>query len=166
MYSDSSSSSSNSGGSSVSSGSALARSSFGKRDKNTDDVSMLSNDDDTMEENDEDDDDDETTMSNKSSSVPPTLNWEENFELLKKFHAENGHCSVPFNNTWRGLANWLDRQNRRRGLLEPEQAARLDSIGAFKPRGRQVSHVSWDERFSELVAYKESKFARARGRYR
>lgn len=70
--------------------------------------------------------------------------WESNYELLKKFAEENGHCSVP--RTSAGLAKWAAEQRHlykkrsqgAKSAMTDERIEKLNGIG-FEWRVRRVS---------------------------
>ena len=85
--------------------------------------------------------------------------WSDRFDELVEFHGANGHCLVPHN--WSenpALAQWVKRQRyqyklKREGkhsTLTDEREAALAELGFV-----WESHANvWEERFSELVAFK------------
>lgn len=63
---------------------------------------------------------------------PTDMTWNRMFDKLAAFKRKYGHCNVP--SQWREdrhLSNWVANQRHRRkmGLLSPDRAKRLDSIG-------------------------------------
>ena len=78
--------------------------------------------------------------------------WEKWFTILSEFQRVNGHCRVP--QRWKEnpqLTSWVvvQRQNRKKGLLDTQQIARLDAIGVeWTPNAS-----AWDEMFARLVQF-------------
>lgn len=86
--------------------------------------------------------------------------WDERYEQLCEFNKEFGHTRVPrmgYNRgKYRGLGRWVERQRanyiEKSPVLTQEQIAQLDDIDfvwILCPR------VDWDERFDQVVAFKE-----------
>lgn len=130
----------------------------GKRTQEMDGASLLMNDYYT-DDGDEVGDDGKASPTDKCVYAPQSDEvWDENFEVLRNFYTQYGHCNVPFSDAWTDLANWLYRQNRRQSRLKLDQRARLAAVGALnQPPGRQTRHASWDERFAELIEFKKRK---------
>jgi len=97
--------------------------------------------------------------------------WEKRFTKLLAFKKKYGHCDVPCHGKQDPtLGNWISvqREYRKRGILNPERVARLDKIGfqwaihynrdepapAYR-LWNQHRDRSWDARFTELLAYKK-----------
>jgi len=83
------------------------------------------------------------------------VGWDERFKQLKEYKEQNGHCRVPKRykaNTQ--LGSWVRTQRHlcKKNKLLPEQKDRLEGIG-FEWELRK--HLGWDERFQQLVEYKE-----------
>lgn len=82
--------------------------------------------------------------------------WEDQFERLRVFQEENGHCLV---NTHLPLGEWVKKQRQQYRLLKEKKkstmtAARirlLESIGFTW----SVNLDKWDLRFKELVTFKD-----------
>jgi len=84
---------------------------------------------------------------------PVAQQWEEGFQLLQAYHAENDHCSVPQRYTFDGylLGTWLNTQRkaRKKGILLAEREKRLTELGfEWDPVAQQ-----WEEGFQLLQAY-------------
>jgi len=84
--------------------------------------------------------------------------WDKQFEELKKFKEQNGHCRIPHRRGQKSqnnkLAAWStnQRQLRNAGGLNEEQISKLDSLGfEWKLRERGT----WDATFQELVSFVE-----------
>jgi len=79
--------------------------------------------------------------------------WEECFAKLVAYKEEHGNCRVPARHANKQLATWVNSQrtNKRTGRLAKERFERLDEIGFVWEPDEQ----SWEERFMELVAYKQ-----------
>lgn len=105
--------------------------------------------------------------------IKTTLKWSERFEQLKTFKALHGHCIVPRNydeENMEGLGKWIAQQRHAYRLLQdgkpttmtPERVQQFNDLGmvwsilkqSTKPRAERKS---WQERFEELIAYKEEK---------
>lgn len=94
--------------------------------------------------------------------------WQTMFEALKEFRERSGHCRVPAG--WKenpSLANWVatQRGSFKSGRLSRERAELLESIGFewgflqrvpadSRPEGVSTYENLWQDRFSELAAYK------------
>ncbi|MFZ4596312.1 MAG: helicase associated domain-containing protein, partial [Verrucomicrobiaceae bacterium] len=81
--------------------------------------------------------------------------WDEMYDRLKQYHAENGHSDVPAKwNKDRKLAGWLSaqRQRRKKGQMTEDEIRLLDSLGVTW-RSRDVG--TWEDRLAELVLFKE-----------
>lgn len=80
--------------------------------------------------------------------------WEAMFNELLQYKAEHGHTNVPANwPTYLGTWVTLQRKAKKalsRGMLTPDRKIRLDEIGFIW----DALDFNWEERFSELVAYK------------
>jgi hypothetical protein len=62
--------------------------------------------------------------------------WEKNYQELKSFRDEEGHCNVPKDRTFKTLWTWVMKQRylHRNGTLRETRAARLDGVGfAWEP---------------------------------
>lgn len=105
--------------------------------------------------------------------IKTTLKWSERFEQLKTFKSLHGHCIVPRNfdeGNMEGLGKWIAQQRHAYRLLKdgkpttmtPERVQQFNDLGmvwsilkqSTKPRAERKS---WQERFEELIAYKEQK---------
>ena len=92
------------------------------------------------------------TSTTTSSSPSP---WEANFERLKKFSEEHGHCNVPFQDpALRSLAKWTTRQKASK-TLSADQKSRLSSIGYSWASKREKEDQAWMEVFQRLVKFQE-----------
>lgn len=96
--------------------------------------------------------------------------WEKRYQELVKFKNEHGHTLVPQSNKELGRfvssqrKGWRDSQLIAKGLLDPktrkvrtisaERKKKLDAIDFTWTA--HTPHKGWDERFEELVAYKET----------
>jgi superfamily II DNA or RNA helicase len=92
---------------------------------------------------------------------PRDANWYIEYESLKRFRNDHGHCLVS--RTYKdskNLSSWvsLQRIKNRQGCLSAEQKALLDEIGFEWESGKpssQISEKTWEESFSELIIFKE-----------
>jgi hypothetical protein len=75
--------------------------------------------------------------------------WDENFNKLSQFWEENQHCKVIGE-----LKCWLRYQQKAHasGGLTEDQEERLESLGV---QWRTTREETWEERYNELVAYKQ-----------
>ncbi|MCZ6840535.1 MAG: helicase associated domain-containing protein [Alphaproteobacteria bacterium] len=85
---------------------------------------------------------------------PNAAIWEKRFSELVRFNEEHDHCNVP--NKWSEnpeLGRWVttQRSNYKRDQLSPDKAERLEALG-FE---WDLFAALWEERFSELVRFKE-----------
>ncbi|HEY5234430.1 MAG TPA: Helicase associated domain protein, partial [Verrucomicrobiae bacterium] len=83
--------------------------------------------------------------------------WSENFEKLKKFTGEHGHCEVGLeSNGDEQLADWTHRQRWlcKRGRLNAERKSMLETIG-FKWNAEAID-LKWHEMFERLKEYHSS----------
>ena len=81
---------------------------------------------------------------------PIETQWEAGFKELLAYQAEHGNINVPL--SAKGLGSWIGNQRRHRknGHLSEEKIKQLDAIGfEWNPVDTQ-----WEERYSELLAYK------------
>mmetsp|Transcript_33143 Transcript_33143/g.97763 ORF Transcript_33143/g.97763 Transcript_33143/m.97763 type:complete len:713 (-) Transcript_33143:38-2176(-) len=105
--------------------------------------------------------------------IKTTLKWSERFEQLKAFKQKHTHCIVPRNydeENMEGLGKWIAQQRHAYRLLKDgkpttmtaERVQQFNDLGmvwsilkqSTKPRAERKS---WQERFEELLAYKEEK---------
>ena len=77
--------------------------------------------------------------------------WEERFRELAAYRQRHGDCLVPYTLANKQLATWVTTQRGHRDKLSMEKIKRLDALGFVWDPVDQ----SWEERFSELVAYKK-----------
>ena len=71
------------------------------------------------------------------------------------YNEKNGNCDVP---TKQGsLGTWVSdqRTSYRKGKLSPERIARLEGIAFNWGKQKMNKYKPWEERFDELVGYKE-----------
>ena len=88
--------------------------------------------------------------------------WNERLAELKQYRQDKGNCNVPNKyNPNQQLANWIkfQRQLYKKNKLLPQRALLLNGmefewVVSVDALGRTVS-VSWDERYSQLIDYKE-----------
>lgn len=90
--------------------------------------------------------------------------WERMFVRLLAFREKHGHCLVPNRYTPdQSLGAWVSTQRRQfkmmtsgdkeATLMNPERASRLNALG-FVWSTTDPRHIPWDQRFNELVEYK------------
>jgi hypothetical protein len=81
--------------------------------------------------------------------------WDEMYDRLKEYHAENGNSDVPAKwNKDPKLAAWLSaqRERRKKGQMTAEEILQLDSLGVtWKSRDRGT----WEDRYQDLLKFKE-----------
>ncbi|MEI6077585.1 MAG: Helicase associated domain protein [Verrucomicrobiota bacterium] len=86
---------------------------------------------------------------------PHDEKWAEQFELLKQFKQQNGHCDIEqFEGEKSKLSRWVAAQRRQHSLeeLQTERKAKLDTIGfVWIPENK--SEVKWQEMYEQLKAY-------------
>ena len=82
-----------------------------------------------------------------------TNEWENRFKELDAYKEKNGNCSVPRNQG--KLGNWVSDQRGlyKTGKLSQTCTAQLEGIGFVW----DLQKTQWDDRFKELVVYKEEK---------
>jgi superfamily II DNA or RNA helicase len=80
--------------------------------------------------------------------------WEEGFAHLKRFAEREGHTRAPHGALDDGypLGNWVSNQGRpyRRGTLDPERRARLESLPGWTWDAREAD---WEEGFARLERF-------------
>ena len=99
-----------------------------------------------------------------------TLKWSERFDQLKRFKNKHGHCIVPRNYDEAdaaGLGKWVAQQRhayklRKEGktsTMTAERAKLFNDIGMvwsiLKQPETRAERLPWEERFKQLLAYKE-----------
>ena len=79
--------------------------------------------------------------------------WDERFGELVEYKKEHSDCKVP--KRLKGLNNWVDyqRQAYKKGKLSDERVGKLEGLG-FDWGSTRGTQLTWDERFDELVEYK------------
>lgn len=87
-----------------------------------------------------------------------TNSWEQNFDALKRFQQENGHCHIsakhdPVDPT---LKTWVSNQRRckKKGRLSKEREDMLNELG-FEWSIVMANKRSWSEQFQELKKFKQ-----------
>ncbi|GFH61991.1 hypothetical protein CTEN210_18467 [Chaetoceros tenuissimus] len=89
--------------------------------------------------------------------------WNERFEELKEFKAQQGHCNVPHRyEPNKGLGIWVGTQrnqyklmsNGSKSTMTQERVAKLESLGFVWNRSRDRLKDTWNERFEQLKEYK------------
>jgi hypothetical protein len=98
---------------------------------------------------------------------PYSKQWEQMFDALQKFQAEQGHCRVP--GRWPEnvkLASWVATQRARKaaGKLSDDRIKRLDNLGfawrvysdESQPPGEtsKAHDRAWEQMFAELEIYR------------
>ncbi|GFH61993.1 hypothetical protein CTEN210_18469 [Chaetoceros tenuissimus] len=91
--------------------------------------------------------------------TPMKSAWNEKFEELKKYKAQNGHCNVPKqHHANKSLAHWVQSQRRQykammdgsKSQIVEERIKKLESIGfEWTPM-----KDAWNDRFEELKIFK------------
>jgi superfamily II DNA or RNA helicase len=95
-----------------------------------------------------------TTLKNLSFEWDPIADeWDRNFEKLRTFKSENGHCRVPDRyKIDRPLSRWvaIQRRSRTKGLLSSERLAKLQAISfEWDPHD-----TTWEIYFKKIKAFK------------
>ena len=93
----------------------------------------------------------------EDESMMCRMSWDERFQQLVEYKEQNGHCRVS--QRYKAnlqLAKWVSTQRQvynktKKGKLLPEQIKSLEGI-EFE---WELKQVSWDERFQQIVEYKE-----------
>jgi hypothetical protein len=82
--------------------------------------------------------------------IPSTHLWDEKFNKVHQFWEENGHCKVIGE-----LACWLRNQRKAHasGGLTEDQQERLE---ALEVQWIITREATWEERYNELVAYRQT----------
>jgi hypothetical protein len=84
--------------------------------------------------------------------------WREQFEALKRFYEQHGHCCVPGrgDTAMKRLHAWIGTQRLAcgKGRLKEWRRRLLDEIG-FVWSGRAALEQRWEKRFAELVEFKQ-----------
>ncbi|MDB4340663.1 Helicase associated domain protein [Akkermansiaceae bacterium] len=78
--------------------------------------------------------------------------WETQFQKLKEFQTQYGHCRVP--TSWDDRLNrWIltNRQSKKKGKLSTERLDRLEQLGFIWEAHQQT----WETQFEKLLAYKK-----------
>lgn len=94
------------------------------------------------------------------------LTWEDQMEKLRKFKNENGHCKVPVSDPVLGNFVKLARReyklkqqgNKSSMTLDRERELREIGFvfeGGKTPQRSEGGNKSWEERFEELLLFKE-----------
>jgi len=81
--------------------------------------------------------------------------WDERLNEVKAFKEKHGRYPVSFARDGRDLAGWVSRQRQKhsRGELDPEQKAKLDSIGFDWDDRPTTSEERWEQMYAELEKY-------------
>ena len=81
--------------------------------------------------------------------------WEVRFNELISYKDKNGNCNVP--QSQGKLGKWVTnkRQLLKKGALSQERATQLEGIGFNWGSRKKNGNEQWEERFNELVGYKE-----------
>ena len=83
--------------------------------------------------------------------------WEERFNELAAYKDTNGNCNVPRRESV--LRNWVYNQRKfyRKGKLSQDRITSLEGIGFnWGARKEKSNNEQWEERFEELVSYREA----------
>ena len=82
---------------------------------------------------------------------PTADQWEDSFNVLLKYYAENRHCRAPYNLVYDGikLGSWICSQRKKKSQLTLSQIGRLDSIDFnWDPFNEQ-----WERAFKALQQF-------------
>lgn len=102
------------------------------------------------------------------ASEPPNpgkraVKWETRFEQLEEFHKTNGHVNLNKRNAASDLAMWVNDQRTQHRLLREGHSSTMtaDRIQRLRGLGFQFTvtkspPLPWEERYQQLVAYKEA----------
>ena len=79
--------------------------------------------------------------------------WEDKFTLLEQYKQREGNCDVPRSHKALGL--WLNsqRQEKKKGKLDPLKEERLENIGVVW----NMLSQQWEDKFTLLEQYKQRK---------
>lgn len=65
--------------------------------------------------------------------------WQQNYESLKEFHKQNGHCNVPrATEQWKSLGHWVQNQRRK---------WKTGKLQAHRVKLLQALNFEWDLRY-------------------
>ena len=92
-------------------------------------------------------------MHKKNKDMP----WEERFNELVAYKEKKGNCNVPVKQG--KLGTWVTNQRKlyKKGKLSQEHTTQLKGIGFNWGTQKEREYKPWEERFKELVVYKEEK---------
>lgn len=92
-----------------------------------------------------------------TASSKSLLEWEENFQRLKSFKEEHGHCLVPKKHPDTELARFVGncRRQEGEGRLGSGEKARLVELGFAFDAKAVTSALAWESRYQELKEYYE-----------
>ena len=128
-------------------------------DSSEDDESDFSDDDTDDVEDGKYDNSGTDESSNQATSLEAL--WEQRLNQLIEYKGEKGNANVPVHSGT--LGRWVKRQRElfKTGELSDECINRLNELG-FQWEGKRVrggvhKDLQWEQRFNELVAYKEEK---------
>lgn len=103
-----------------------------------------------------------TRRKNKKISVILRAKWDDNFEALKQYYQQNGHCDVGTTVSWNAsttLSSFVQNQRKEykkwqkgeNSHIDERKIDMLDSIEFIWDKNRLV----WENRFKELLAFKK-----------
>jgi len=72
-----------------------------------------------------------STRNSMSASRQNLVDWDDNYEALKKYHAAHGNCAVPFGKETGSLRSWTERQKKLNSLNRLEQD-KVDKLKALE----------------------------------
>ncbi len=76
--------------------------------------------------------------------------WQKNFEALKRYHRENGHCQVPIDHVLRAWSN-EQRFRHRKGIIEKDRFDLLKELEF----DWHLTNGRWQKNFEALKQYHE-----------
>jgi len=82
------------------------------------------------------------------------IQWYYMLLVLIQFKKDKGHTSVPVSHNDKSLAHWVMKQRKNNDKLPQPRIDALDAI-KFIWRIYEVRRTPWEDRFSELIAYKK-----------
>lgn len=88
--------------------------------------------------------------------------WQKQYNKLKDYQEEHGHCNIPLNHADSSLYQWVCRQRYlyNKDLIQADRKELLDGLGFDWDSGsggpRQTRQQEWDEQYEKLVLFREA----------